>query len=86
MTQAAQAVAPYITVDSELTWMDAANLAWTMRGLGTRSVDEIEVPVYDDTIEGAAVLRPSTPVDEIVAEFLTSAAASRESVVLGLTG
>jgi LCP family protein required for cell wall assembly len=87
MTQAAQAVAPYITVDSELTWMDAANLAWTMRGMGTSSVDEIEVPVYDDTIEGgAAVLRPSTPVDEIVAEFLTSAAASRENVVLGLAG
>ena len=59
-------------------------------GLGAiaqRSVDEIEVPVYDDTIEGgAAVLRPSTPVDEIVAEFLTSAAASRENVVLGLAG
>jgi LCP family protein required for cell wall assembly len=87
MTQAAQAVAPFVTVDAELTWMDAANLAWTMRGLGSNSVEEMEVPVYDDTIEGgAAVLRPSTPVDEIVAEFLTSAAAARESVVLGLAG
>ena len=87
MTQAAQAVAPYITVDDDLSWIDAANLAWTMRGLGSNSVVEMEVPVYDDTTDGgAAVLRPATPVDEIVAEFLTSAAASREGVMLGLSG
>lgn len=85
MAQAAQAVAPYVTVDSDLTLMDAVNLAWTMRGLGSGSVSELEMEVYDDTTSGgAAVLRPSTPVDEIVAEFLSSTASDR-GTVLGFT-
>jgi len=83
-----QSVAPYVTVDSELSIIDAVNLAWTMRGLGSGAISELDVPVFDDeTPAGAAVLRPSTPVDEIVAEFLSSAAATNdEGVVLGLTG
>lgn len=87
MAQAAQSVAGYVTVDSELSLMDAVSIAWTLRGLGSERVTEIPVPVYDDTTSGgASVLRPQTPVDEIVAEFLTTAAATNdEGVVLGLT-
>ncbi len=82
MTQAAQAVAPFVTVDSDLTLMDAVNLAWTMRGLGSGSVTELELEVYDDTTSGgAAVLRPTTPVDEIVSEFLTTTASDRGTVL-----
>lgn len=78
MAQAANAIAPYVTVDSELTLMDAVNLAMTMRGLGTGDVTELSVPVYDvTTAGGAAVLRASTPVDEIVAEFLSPAVSDR---------
>lgn len=86
MMQAAQAVAPYVTVDADLSLFDAADLAWTMKGLGSGSVTELSVPVYDDTTaDGAAVLRPSTPVDEIVAEFLTATASDGGETVLRLT-
>lgn len=86
MAQAGRAVAPYVTVDSDLTLMDAVNLAMTMRGLGSGSVTELSVPVFDETTPGGdAVLRPSTPVDEIVAEFLSATAAERDTV-LGLAG
>lgn len=84
MMSSAQAVAPFVTVDSELSLMDAVNLAWTMRGLGSGAISELEVPVYDATTdEGASVLLPSTPVDEIVAEFLSAAAATDTGIVLG---
>jgi anionic cell wall polymer biosynthesis LytR-Cps2A-Psr (LCP) family protein len=86
MAQAAQAVAPYVTVDADLSLVDAVNLALTMRGLSSGSVTELSVPVYDETTAGgAAVLRASTPVDEIVAEFLSTTAAERD-VVFGLAG
>jgi LCP family protein required for cell wall assembly len=68
----AQAVAPYLTVDSELTLASAVNLAWTMRGLATGAISELEIPVYDHITEhGAFVLLPSIPVDQIVAGFVT---------------
>jgi len=67
----ASAVAPFVTVDSELSLVGAVDFAWSLRGLGSGAVEELEVPVYDDvTAGGAAVLRASQPVDEIVAEFL----------------
>lgn len=86
MASAAQAVAPYVTVDSELSLSSAVNLALTLRGLDSGDVTELEVPVYDaETEEGAAVLMPSRPVDEIVAEFL-SATAADAGILLGVTG
>lgn len=73
MMTSAQAVAPYVTVDSELSMMDAVNLAFTMRGLQSGTIVEMEIPVVDATTEeGAAVLQASEPVDQIVAEFLAS--------------
>ncbi len=76
MAAAGQAVAPFITVDSELSLLDAADLAWTLRNLESDSITEISVPVYDAVSDvGAAVLLPSTPVQEIVAEFLSATAA-----------
>lgn len=84
MAQTAQAVAPYVTVDSDLSLVRAVNLALTMRGLSSGSITEMSVPVYDETTAaGAAVLRASTPVDEIVAEFLSTTAAEWDTV-LGL--
>lgn len=78
MAATAQAIAPFITVDSELSLRSALDLAWTMRGLGSGSVVELEVPVYDHiTAQGAEVLIASTPVDEIVAEFLGPATADQ---------
>ncbi|HUG31914.1 MAG TPA: LCP family protein [Acidimicrobiia bacterium] len=86
MAQTAQAVAPYVTVDDDLSLVRAVNLALTMRGLSSGSITEMEVPVYDDTTSGgAAVLRASTPVEEIVAEFLSATAAEVDTVV-GFTG
>lgn len=70
LASTAQAVAPYVTVDSNLSLVTAVNLAWTMRGYGSGSVAQLELPVLGFTTEqGAAVLIPQTPVDEIVAEF-----------------
>lgn len=86
MVQAAQAVAPHVTVDSDFSMVQAANLAWTMRGFGSGDIDELSVPVYDDTTEVGAVLRASTPVEDVVAEFLTTTAADRGETVLGLAG
>jgi LCP family protein required for cell wall assembly len=72
LTATARAVAPYVTVDSDLSLVSAVNLAWTMRGLDTGTVVELEVPVrYFTTEQGAAVLVATTPVDEIVREFLS---------------
>lgn len=86
VAQVARVVAPFVTVDSDLSLVDAVNIAYTMRGLGSGSVTELQVPVYDDTTSGgAAVLRPSEPVDEIVAEFLSATAADK-GTVLGLAG
>jgi LCP family protein required for cell wall assembly len=85
MAQTAQAVAPYVTVDDDLSLVKAVNLALTMKGLSSGSITEMSVPVYDVTTSaGAAVLRASTPVDEIVAEFLATTAAEWDGV-LGLT-
>lgn len=87
MAQSAQAFAPFMTVDSELTLMEAMNLAWTLRGLGSGSVAELTVPVYDVTgHSGAALLMPSTPVDELVAEFLSSTTTVPRDSYLGLAG
>jgi LCP family protein required for cell wall assembly len=86
MAQSAQAVAPYVTVDADLTLMNAVNLAWTMRGLGSGAINELEIEVYDDTTSGgAAVLRPSVPIEEVVSEFLSTTATDR-GTVLGISG
>lgn len=77
MASVARAVAPFVTVDSELSLVEAVNLAMTMRGLGTSSVTELEVQVYDFvTDDGAAALLPSTPIEELVAEYLATTASA----------
>jgi LCP family protein required for cell wall assembly len=71
LTSAAGALAPFITVDDRLTIGDAVSLAWIMRGLDAGQITEIEVPVRDHlTDDGAAVLLPVTPVEDLVASFL----------------
>lgn len=86
MMSSARAVAPYVTIDSQLTLMDAVNLALTMRGLGSGAIVEIEIPVVDATTEdGAAVLRASEPVDQIVTDFLSGTGADA-NVQLGVAG
>jgi len=68
----ARSIAPFVTVDSQLTLTEAVDLAWALRGMGTGGVRELDVPVHDFTTEaGAAVLVASIPVDEIVAGFVT---------------
>lgn len=84
LTATAVAVAPYVTVDSELSLVTAVNLAWDLRGLGEGDVTELEVPVVDHTTpNGAAVLLPSTPVREIVADFLAPTTAGEAGSDLG---
>lgn len=84
VTAVAQAVAPFLTVDSSLTLIDAVNIAWTMRGLSSGSVIELSVPVYDyKTEQGAAVLLPSVPVDEIVAGFTVPETADSANLLTG---
>lgn len=84
VTATAQAVAPFLTVDSSLTLVEAVNLAWTMRGLGSGAVVELNVPVYGFTTEqGASVLMSSVPIDEIVAGFLVPETADSAFPVTG---
>lgn len=67
----AQTVAPYVTVDADLSLMDAVSLAWTMRGLGQGSVEELDFPVQSTTTAaGASVLLPSVDISEVVASYL----------------
>ena len=81
----AQAVAPFVTVDSQLTLVDAVDLAWAMRGMGNGSVRELDVPVYDFiTDAGASVLLASIPISEIVAAFVIPEIAT--DIGLTLTG
>jgi LCP family protein required for cell wall assembly len=86
MLSVARTVAPYVTVDSDLSVMDAVSLGFTMQGLRSGAIVEMEIPVSDATTPGgASVLVPAEPVEEIVAEFL-SAAAADAGVLLGVTG
>jgi LCP family protein required for cell wall assembly len=67
----AQVIAPFVTVDSELSFIDAVNLAWTMRGLSSGNVDELEIPVSDATTEsGAAVLVAGVDIADLVDDYL----------------
>lgn len=86
MLQAGQVVAPYVTVDSDFSMVQAANLARTMRGLESGDIVELSVPVYDDTTEAGAVLRASKPVEEVVADFLTATASGQGEPSFGLAG
>ena len=71
MIGVAQAVAPFVTVDQDLTLMDAVGLATTIRGLGTSGVVELELQVADFISPfGAAVLRAVVDPSSIVADFL----------------
>lgn len=80
MAAAGQSVAPYVTVDSELSLIEAVNLALTMRGSGLANATELAIPVYDHTTSaGASALLPSTPVSDIVAEYLASLGATAEA-------
>jgi LCP family protein required for cell wall assembly len=67
----AQVVAPYVTVDADLSLLDAVSLAWTMRGLGQGSIEELDIPVTDSTsAAGAAILIASVDIAEVVASYL----------------
>ena len=67
----ASEVAPFVTVDSSLSFLDAVGLAWTMRGLGSSSVIDLEIPVrYATTDNGAQVLVATEDIREFVARYL----------------
>jgi len=67
----AQVLAPFVTVDADLSLIDAVGLAWTMRGLGQGSIQQLEIPVTDSTTEnGAAVLVASVDIAKVVASYL----------------
>lgn len=67
----AQALAPFVTVDDELSLMDAVGLATTIKGLGSGQVEELVIPVADFTADsGAAVLVPTVRPSLIVSDFL----------------
>jgi LCP family protein required for cell wall assembly len=80
----ARTMAPHLTIDDELTLGDAVDLAWAMRGLDGGHITELEVPVVDHlTDDGAPVLLPVQPVEEIVAGFLDSASTASASGAIG---
>jgi anionic cell wall polymer biosynthesis LytR-Cps2A-Psr (LCP) family protein len=69
----ARAVAPYVTVDDDLSLMDAVGLASTMKGLDTGDVVELEIPVADYVADdGAMVLIATADVARLVADFIGS--------------
>lgn len=67
----AQVIAPYVTIDSELSFLDAVDLAWNLRGLSGGNIDELEVPVSDATTDaGAAVLVAGVDIADLVDDYL----------------
>jgi len=67
----ARVIAPFVTVDSELSFIDAVDLAWTMRGLSRGNIDELEIPVSDaTTASGAAVLVAEVDIADLVDDYL----------------
>lgn len=73
MFSIAQAVAPYVTVDNDLSLIQAVGLASTMKGLGSASIVELEIPVADQLADdGSMVLIATMDVSELVADFLAS--------------
>ena len=67
----AQVIAPFVTVDSELSFIDAVNLAWSLRGLSRGNIDELEIPVSDaTTASGAAVLVAGVDIADLVDDYL----------------
>ena len=83
LASTARAISPHITVDSELSLVSAVELAWALRGVEEGDVTELEVPVVDHvTDDGAAVLLASTPVQELVSEFLAPETAGEDDSVI----
>jgi LCP family protein required for cell wall assembly len=71
IAEVARSTAPFVTVDSELSFIDAVNLAWTMRGLSQGNIDELEIPVSDAiTANGAAVLVAEVDIADLVDDYL----------------
>jgi LCP family protein required for cell wall assembly len=67
----AQAIAPYVTVDDQLSLMNAVGLATTINGMGSGAFEELLIPVADFTADsGAAVLVPTVDPSMIVSDFL----------------
>lgn len=83
LASTARAISPHITVDSELSLVTAVELAWALRGVGEGDVTELEVPVVDHTTDrGAAVLLASTPVQEVVSDFLAPETAGETDSII----
>ncbi|MGA7271348.1 MAG: LCP family protein [Acidimicrobiia bacterium] len=79
---AAQSIAPYVTVDTDLGLSQAVSLAWTMRGLGT-SIQEIEIPVSDYVTQaGAEVLVPAADIESIIANVVAVETVGEEGSAL----
>lgn len=73
LSSTARALAPLITVDSEVRLRDAVGLAWAMRGIESGNVTELTVPVRGHTTaSGASVLVATEEVSLIVSRFLES--------------
>jgi len=67
----AQVIAPFVTVDSELSLLGAVDLAWTLRGLSGGIIHELDIPVTDATTSaGAAVLIAQVDIAEMVDDYL----------------
>lgn len=80
----AREVAPYVTVDSSLSFLDAVGLGWTMRGLASDSIMGLEVPVRHGTTEnGAAVLISTVDVSEIVEDYLNGGSVKGPGTISG---
>lgn len=73
MLSIAQSVAPYVTVDDQLSLLDAVGLASTMKGLGSGDLVELVISVTDYVTDtGANVLVATGDIGDLVADFLSS--------------
>jgi len=66
--QIAGSMAQHMTVDGTLADSSVASLAWNFRGLITGSLEGQTLPVYGDSVGGAAVVRAAEPEATAVVE------------------
>ncbi len=64
----AATVAPHVALDNSLDLQRLIQTGWNMRLLTTDDIDSVSVPVFDDSLRGMAVLRPTVELASFLSE------------------
>ncbi len=84
LTKTVQGLADAFTLDDGLSLGRAIDLAWSLRGMDSTSVERLRIPVKGHTTDaGAQVLLPTKPFAEILAEVYPGIQITRSALEAG---